>query len=183
MRLVNRTDISNDLIREIVRTVKPASVTNFKLIVRNRSGSRSGHVRTYDMWDGDRVISGRIVASVGSEEMFGKIHRRHRNRDRFNRRLTELRSRIDSLVFVIAHELRHQWQRDHRRGRVWGSRGKYSERDADAYATRKLREWRRRPVVVDFDWNVVLPVGIEPGPLLYQSSAPPLGHGPFLKTI
>ena len=27
---------------------------------------------------------------------------------------------------------------------VWGSRGRYSERDADAYAVRKLREWRRK---------------------------------------
>jgi hypothetical protein len=26
---------------------------------------------------------------------------------------------------------------------VWGSRGQYSNRDADAYAIRKVREWRK----------------------------------------
>ncbi len=45
---------------------------------------------------------------------------------------------------VTAHELRHLWQAQHPKGwRVWGSRGQYSERDADAYAIRMLRAWRR----------------------------------------
>lgn len=49
------------------------------------------------------------------------------------------------LVFIIAHELRHLWQMKHPRGyRVWGAKGQYSERDADAYALHKLREWRRK---------------------------------------
>jgi hypothetical protein len=29
------------------------------------------------------------------------------------------------------------------RARVWGARGQYSERDADAYAIRKVREFRK----------------------------------------
>jgi hypothetical protein len=56
-----------------------------------------------------------------------------------------LGNRTEALVYVLAHELRHLWQgRVHRGRRVWGSRGQYSERDADAYAIHKLREWRRR---------------------------------------
>ncbi len=54
-------------------------------------------------------------------------------------------SRREALVHILAHEFRHFWQRHHKgkRGRVWNSRGIYSERDADAYAIRKQREWRK----------------------------------------
>lgn len=54
-------------------------------------------------------------------------------------------SREEGLVHVIAHELRHFWQSNHsgKRGRVWSARGQYSETDADAYAIRKQREWRK----------------------------------------
>jgi hypothetical protein len=54
-------------------------------------------------------------------------------------------SREEALVHILAHELRHFWQKNHpgRRGKVWGARGLYSDRDADAYAIRKMREWRQ----------------------------------------
>ena len=66
-----------------------------------------------------------------------------------------LLSREEAIILVMAHELRHLWQMDHRRRRtkegeageragVWGSRGQYSNRDADAYAIRKVREWRKK---------------------------------------
>jgi hypothetical protein len=52
---------------------------------------------------------------------------------------------IERLVLIMAHELRHLWQgkTTSRRGYVWGARGRYSEVDTEAYALRKLREWRR----------------------------------------
>lgn len=54
-------------------------------------------------------------------------------------------SRVEALVYIMAHELRHLWQARVPRGRrVWGARGQFSERDADAYALRMLRAWRRR---------------------------------------
>jgi hypothetical protein len=54
-------------------------------------------------------------------------------------------SREEALVHILAHELRHFWQVNHKtkRGKVWGAKGVYSERDTDAYAIRKTREWRR----------------------------------------
>lgn len=47
------------------------------------------------------------------------------------------------------------------RGMVWGSRGRFSERDADAYALRQLRAWRRahrseptmNPDLWEIDWR------------------------------
>lgn len=54
-------------------------------------------------------------------------------------------SREEAMVYVLAHEFRHLWQKNHlgKRGKVWGARGQYPDRDADAYAIRKTREWRR----------------------------------------
>jgi hypothetical protein len=51
---------------------------------------------------------------------------------------------FERVLFVLAHELRHAWQKQNPNGRkVWGAKGRYSERDADAYAIRKVREYRR----------------------------------------
>lgn len=53
-------------------------------------------------------------------------------------------SREEALVHLLAHELRHFWQTNHlgKRGKVWGARGKSSEKDADAYAIKRTRAWR-----------------------------------------
>ena len=51
----------------------------------------------------------------------------------------------EAIVHLVAHELRHLWQANVPKGqRIWGARGRFSERDADAYAIRKVRHWRRR---------------------------------------
>jgi hypothetical protein len=54
---------------------------------------------------------------------------------------------MESLVDVLPHEFRHAWQYENkgkRRGKLWGvRRDAISEKDADGYAIRKLREWRR----------------------------------------
>lgn len=58
-----------------------------------------------------------------------------------------LGNQIEAFVYVLAHELRHLWQARVPRGRrVWGARSQFSERDADAYALRMLRAWRRREI-------------------------------------
>ena len=67
-------------------------------------------------------------------------------------------SREESLVHTLAHELRHYWQMNHpgKRGKIWGARGKFSERDADAYAIRKTREWRRLHCQSQtINWNLI----------------------------
>ena len=56
-------------------------------------------------------------------------------------------SREEALILVLAHELRHMWQANNiynKRGRAWGANPKgSSDTDADAYAIRKMREWRK----------------------------------------
>jgi hypothetical protein len=57
---------------------------------------------------------------------------------------TRLYSLAEAAVFVVAHELRHLWQAKVKRGwRVWGAKGQFSERDADAYAIQMVRRYRR----------------------------------------
>jgi hypothetical protein len=56
-------------------------------------------------------------------------------------------TREEAIVHLVAHELKHLYQALHptrQRGRVWGARGQFSERDADAYAIGRTRHWRRR---------------------------------------
>lgn len=53
-----------------------------------------------------------------------------------------LRSLEDAVVFITAHELLHLWQAEH--GRLIAPGIRYlDERDANAYAARALRRWRR----------------------------------------
>jgi hypothetical protein len=72
-------------------------------------------------------------------------------------------SREEGLVYVLAHEFRHFWQWSHRgkRGKIWNARGKFSERDADAYAIKKVRAWRALYSPQDalqirkFNWDLI----------------------------
>jgi hypothetical protein len=65
---------------------------------------------------------------------------------------------MECLVHLLAHEFRHFWQYEHPtscRDRIWGSRGVVSNRDADAYAIRKMREYRRRTMMQSRPYSVV----------------------------
>jgi hypothetical protein len=59
-------------------------------------------------------------------------------------------SREEYLIHIVAHEIRHFWQKKHSRinrkmWRVWHNKRKssYMETDADAFAIRIQREWRK----------------------------------------
>jgi hypothetical protein len=57
-----------------------------------------------------------------------------------------LHSIEEAVLFVTAHELRHLWQAEH--GRLIAPGVRYlDERDANAYAARALRRYRRNPLM------------------------------------
>jgi hypothetical protein len=139
MKLTNKTNIPNELVRELIRFVKPSGLKgSFDVSLGNRTSTCfTGRAWPQGM---------RIFVGVG-------------NRDRLPARAahpaggylpTPAVTRHERLLMVLAHELRHLWQgqtakgKRRRAGMVWGARGKFSERDADAYALRKLRHWRRK---------------------------------------
>src|SRR5271165_6043528 len=50
----------------------------------------------------------------------------------------------EAVVGLVAHTARSIWQWTNPNGRrVWGARGRLSGRESNAYAIRKVREWRR----------------------------------------
>lgn len=156
MRLKNHTDIQDEKIREIIRAVRPAGISKFDVRVSNFGvgkylRGRNGCVgRAY--WGGsgyhDRAVPF-IVVRVSPAISWRPI------------RSTCARgaylphtwgTRLEALLWVLAHELRHLWQaanplQGKRRGMVYGAKGRFSERDADAYALQMLRRYRRGELV------------------------------------
>jgi len=133
MRLKNHTDIPTKLIREMIAFAKPANVTNFEVTIRNRGEGYSGHAAP-------RILTPSIVVSISKKKRRPQLLYRHLGGYLPMPAMT----REETVLLVLAHELRHLWQGKVKRGRrVWGARGQFSERDADAYALRALRHWRR----------------------------------------
>jgi len=140
MRLKNHTDIPSEWIRSVIRAVCPPGVTGFDVRISNRAG-RGTRGRAYSYGSGyhDRACPFVVVSVARTDaEARGVLP----GGDGYLR--MALGNRRESVVAVLAHELRHLWQGKVKRGRrVWGARGQFSERDADAYALHMLRLFRR----------------------------------------
>jgi hypothetical protein len=139
VRLKNHTDIPDELVRELIRAVRPAGISNFDVRVSNFNGyGCCGRAYTKGSGYHDRA-NPFIVVRLAPVKKF----RRYIQAPRGGYLGHAWGSRLEAFIWVLAHELRHLWQANHSRGKVWGSRGRYSERDADAYALRMVRAYRR----------------------------------------
>jgi len=138
MKIKNKSFFTEEEIREVVRFVKPQNVSRFSVKVRECRGGYSGWF--CHSWGNNGRMEPEVIASVSRSISFPhhrKMHGAYLSFDLYN--LKEI------LVMLLAHELRHFWQFKIPKGwRVWRAKGQYSERDADAYALHKVREWRRR---------------------------------------
>jgi hypothetical protein len=127
------------MIRAIIRAVRPTGVANFDVRVSNTKG-RGCAGRAYTNGSGYHATADPfVVVRIAKTDALARTIMRGGN----GYLPSTWGNRIEALLFVLAHELRHMWQATHTRGKVWGSRGRYSERDADAYALRMLRAYRR----------------------------------------
>lgn len=156
MRLRNHTKTSTDLIREIIAFVRPSGIANFDMEVKNSRRGYCGlaytqgtsyHWRTVPKKGGGRKIVRPQLITLGLcvRRSRGKWMKPYGWTARKGYLGVTVFSHEEAVVHLIAHELRHLWQAKVKTGRrVWGARGQFSERDADAYAVHKLREWRRR---------------------------------------
>lgn len=152
MRLVNHTDVPTDLVRDILAFVRPPGIAGFDVRISN-CGSGPGRGRAYP--GGSSYHDRRcpfVIASIPKTDAAAR-HYWHKpttsNPDGGWKGYLPIPvgNRVEAIVMILAHELRHLWQRRVPTGRrVYGARGVYSERDADAYAKRMLRAWRRRDV-------------------------------------
>ena len=139
MRIKNYTNVATSTIREMVRFAVPPGVAGFDVRVNNTGARFRGRAYAEGNSIHDRPCPF-IIVSIGRSERLPPIDVRHRG----GYLPMPAMSREEMLLVLLAHELRHLWQGRVKRGRrVYGARGQYSERDADAYALRALRHWRR----------------------------------------
>lgn len=166
VKLTNYTKVPAELIRDMIRFVTPSGVTGFDISFKN-AGDGCLHGRAYTHGTCYHKRNGKCppLVVIQVPKWYGAKDAAYRNKyciapGAGNPRREQCRKRQscrgymphecwtdhERLVDIIAHELRHLWQRRVKRGhRVWGARGQFSERDADAYAIRMTRAWRRRP--------------------------------------
>jgi hypothetical protein len=162
----NHTNVPEELLREFIRYAKPSGLPGIEFEFKNTTPGRwrawaySSGVGIYDY----RKANGRkarhpskpfvtvyVPRTVNGmpqpEPVRGYDNRRDVSRARRFQRgyLTGgYWTDHEHLLHLIAHEIRHVWQRKVRKGwRVWGARGQMSEKDADAFAIRTVRKWRR----------------------------------------
>ena len=142
MRLKNNTDQNTDKLKEMIRHCKPNGVSNFDITFKN---TQHDGIRGRAYYHGCLMYHGNsnpyVVVLVGNGNKYP--HRWDIGKGRGYIPYISL-DQDEELVNVIAHELRHLWQAKVKTGhRVWGSRGRFSERDASCYAFKKMREWRK----------------------------------------
>jgi hypothetical protein len=178
MKLRNTTDIPNDVVKEIIRFVKPPGITRFDVMLRNCASRYAGRAYTQGSGYHDNAAPF-VVVRIGRDtrprwetERDGKKfvmneppfrdNSDQRNWKRVNRptypfvmqpyqrgqlrgRRYYIANRLECLVWIMAHELRHLWQAKNktRRGKAFGARGQFSEIDTESYAIRMLRAWRK----------------------------------------
>jgi hypothetical protein len=134
MKLKNYTDIPDETVRAIIRAVRPSGISNFDVRVSNgrRFRGRAYHAGSGYHETADPFI---VCAIPEREHLIVKPRGAYLGH--------AMGSRIEQLIVLLSHELRHLWQSKHTRGKVYGSKGRFSERDADAYALQMLRRYRR----------------------------------------
>lgn len=144
MRLSNKTSVPDDLLRDIVRFVKPSGISKVDIEVRNTDyGWTVGYAYAHGCGYHYRATGSRAwLVTIRIPKKHKRLPCVRHNGGAYLDHL--LLDETEDIVGVIAHEFRHLWQKEHPKGwRVWGARGQYSERDADAYAIRMIRAWRR----------------------------------------
>jgi hypothetical protein len=139
MRLKNYSNIPNERIIEMILFVRPSGISNFEVRISNCVKGYRG--KSYSKGSAYHSTANPfIIARIPKTESMFPHYETHSKPGYIN---TLVLSREEALVHLIAHELRHLWQSKHKGHRVWGSKGKFSERDADAYAIKMTRKWRR----------------------------------------
>lgn len=141
MKITNTTKLDNKTIREIIRMVRPPGISNFDVMIKN-SSKNTCRGRAYLTQCSYHYSNNQFVVIGIPKNEKNYPYNTYGGKGYIS---TRILTKMEDIVYVIAHELRHLWQSKVKKGRrVWGARGQYSERDADAYAIKKLREYRRQ---------------------------------------
>ena len=139
----NYTDLPDADLRAIYEAVCPSGLMAHDVAVKNHAGRGRGVA--YSEGSGYHSTARPFV-----NVCLPKTERVARSRWQAERGAgylaVDIGSRLEAFVYILAHELRHLWQRKAKgkpRGMVYGAKGRMSERDACAYGLQMLRRYRR----------------------------------------
>jgi hypothetical protein len=113
MRLRNTTDIPNEIIRDVVRFVRPPGIRRFRVLVINSRYPYAGC-----------GSSAGVKVRINTGTKYPRKLRTYQIGQLKGRRYY-LASIVEALIYILAHELMHvrQGQKGNLRGKIWGSRG------------------------------------------------------------
>lgn len=127
-------------LRAAIQAVKPANVTGITIAVKNGRAPRGMAYTNGLCFRGKVRTCQYVVIALNPKQSVFPV--RYPKGNGYLGIICYTQAEL--ALMLLAHELRHCWQRRVPRGwRVWGSRGQMSERDADAYALQMLRRYRR----------------------------------------
>jgi hypothetical protein len=140
----NYTDLPDDTLREIYAAILPPGLAAHDVEIKN-NGGRGGRGVAYSAGSSYHTSSRPfVVVSIPKTDALARCVRDwHDNKGYLK---VAHGNRLECFVYIMAHELRHLWQAKSKgkpRGMVYGSKGRFSERDASAYGLRMLRRYRR----------------------------------------
>jgi len=142
MKLLNSTNINPEFIKAVYKIARPSSLkgtVSVRVINTDYPNGWGGAYYNCYNYGCDH----HIVIAVPRE----KPHLPYYRGTRFSEITQEKRE--FSLIRVMAHELRHIWQPDHKT-RLAGRKGRFSEKDADAYAETILKKWKEKRPSIPF---------------------------------
>ncbi len=137
----NYTDIPDAQAKAIYEAVCPSGLKAHDVELKNNAGAGRG-MAYYNGSGYHSTARPFVVVSIPKTERMA----RNITQDGGGYLPVALGSRLECLVYIMAHELRHLWQAKAKgkpRGMVFGAKGKFSERDACAYGMQMLRRYRR----------------------------------------
>ena len=168
VRLINRTQYSTDLLREIVKFSLPSGHQKLRasIVIQNSEKHWDGYAKPF--WQ-KIVIQVPPRSKLEKQMPYRRNGRQRRNLLALGYLPVTLNSPEEVILHLVSHEIRHLWQK-HISKVKWGhsrvlkvphgtvpSRSvadlgnkihfnRRRDRDADAYAIRKLKQWRSQAV-------------------------------------
>jgi len=142
--LRNTTDLPEEFIELTMLAVTPQGLNDYDLRCRNsKKHAFAGRAFVTGKTPfGDNGIP-LVIVRLGAHSRFPMLVTKFKGNTR-NVTPVKLANKEEAFVYTAAHEIRHCWQYQNPRApRLNGGRGKLSEVDANAYALRKLYEFRQ----------------------------------------
>jgi hypothetical protein len=155
MRIIDRTHIADKgKIRRLIQFARPKGISGFNVVIDLCFDGFHGAAYFGGRWSfkGEcldtkprsvsQYIEIKIMPKTHGVTRFPYTWRQQGAYIKFT-----VRSEAEVVLYLLAHEMRHVWQAAFPKAkRAPGSRGIFSERDADLYAIGVIRRWRMKGV-------------------------------------